>query len=77
MLAHPCLAHLTEGGWQTIKNHVNSYEYFNTTTGEIAYDGPTVLEFILRTMRPNVRVNVFREIASMKDITLASSKKIG
>ena len=72
MLTHHCLAHLTEGGWQTIKTHVDSYKYSNATTGETAYDGPTVLALILRTMRPNVGVNMFREIASMKDVILAS-----
>ena len=72
MLAHHYFDHLTEGGRQTIKTHVDSYEYFNSTTGETAYDGTTVLALILRTMRPNVRVNVFREISSMKDVTLAS-----
>ena len=72
ILAHHCLAHLTKGGRRTIKTHVDSYEYFNTITGETAYDGPIVLALILRTMRPNVHVNVFREIASMKDVTLAS-----
>ena len=36
------------------------------------YDGPTVLALILRTMRPNVRANVFREIASMIYVTLES-----
>ena len=36
MLAHHCLAHLTEGGRKTIKNHVDSYEYFNSITGETA-----------------------------------------
>ena len=72
MLTHHCLAHLTEGGRKTIKTHVDSYKYFNAITGEIDYDGPTVLVLILRTMRPNVCVNVFREIASMKYVTLAS-----
>ena len=72
MLAHHFFAHLTEGGRLTIKTHLDSYEYFNDTTGETAYDGPTVLALILRTMRPNVRVNVFREISSMKDVTLES-----
>ena len=72
MLTHHCLAHLNEGGRRTIKTHVNYYEYFNTTTGETAYDGTTVLALILCTMRPNVRVNVFCEIASMKDVTLES-----
>ena len=33
MLAHHCLDHLTEGGQITIKTYVNSYEYFNDTTG--------------------------------------------
>ena len=74
MLTHHCLDHLTEGGRRTIKTHVDSYEYFNSTTGETAYDGPTVLVLILRTMRPSVCVNVLREIASMKDVTLASCK---
>ena len=74
MLAHHCHAHLTERGRRTIKTHVDSYEYFNATTGDIAYDGPTVLALILCTMRTNVRVNVFREIASMKDVTLKSCK---
>ena len=72
MLAHPCLAHLTEGGQRTIKTHVDSYNYFNAATGETAYDGTTVLALILRTMHPKVSVNVFREIASMKDVTLES-----
>ena len=72
MLAHHCFNHLTEGVRRTIKTHVDSYEYFNATTGETACDGPTILALILRTMRPNVRVNVFREITSMKDVTLAS-----
>ena len=75
MLAHHCLAHLTEGGQITIKTYVNSYEYFNDTTGQTAYDGPTVLALIIRTMRPNVRVIVFRKIASMKDFTLESCNK--
>ena len=76
MLAHHCLAHLTEGGRRTIKTHVDSYEYFNATTGETSYDGPTVLVLILSNMRPNVRVNVFREIASMKYVTLESCKRM-
>ena len=75
MLAHHCLAQLNEGGRRTIKTHVDSYEYFNATTGETAYDGPTVLTLILCTMRPNVCVNVFREISSMKYVTLASCNK--
>ena len=74
MLAHHCLAHLTEGGRRTINTHVDSYDYYKTTTGETDYDGPTVLALILRTMRPNVRVNVFPEIASMKYVTLESCK---
>ena len=75
MLAHHCFAHLTKGGRRTIKTHVDSYEYFDATTGETAYDGPTVLALILCNMRPNVRVNVFREITSMKDVTLTSCNK--
>ena len=66
MLAHHCLAHFTEGGRRTIKKHVESYDYFNAITREIAYNGPTVLELILHTMHPNVRVNVFHKIAFMK-----------
>ena len=42
----------------------------------MAYDGPTVLALILRTMRPNVRVNVFREIASMKYVNLEKGAMI-
>ena len=72
VLAHHCLAHLTEGGRRTIKTHVYSYDYFNATTAETAYESPTVLALILLTMRPNVCVNVFLEIASMKYVTLAS-----
>ena len=72
MLTHHYLAHLTEGGRQTIKTIVDFYDYFNATTGETAYYGPTFLELILCTMRPNVRVNMLHEIASMKDVTLAS-----
>ena len=72
MLAHHCFAHFTEGWRQAIKTQVDSYYYFNATTGETAYDCPTVLALILCTMRPNVRVNVFCEIASMKDVTLES-----
>ena len=74
MISHHCIAHLTKGRRRTIKTHVDSYEYFNATTGETSYDGPTVLVLILSNMRPNVRVNLFREIASMKDVTLASCK---
>ena len=70
MLVHHCFAHLTDGGRRTINNHVDSYEYFNATTGETYYDGPTVLALFLCTMCPNVCVNVFREISSMKDVTL-------
>ena len=72
ILTHHCFAHLTEGGRRTIKTHVDSYEYFNATTGETDYYCTAVLELILRTMRPNVRVNVFIGIASMKYFTLAS-----
>ena len=72
MPAHHCLAHLNEGGRRTIKTHVDYYHYFNSITGETSYDGTTVLALILRTMHSNVCVNVFREIASMKDFTLAS-----
>ena len=72
MLTHHCLAHLTKWGRQTIKTHVNSYEYFKANTVETSYDGPTVLALILRTMHSTVRVNLFREISSMKYVTLAS-----
>ena len=75
MFAHHCLTHLTKGGRRTIKTRVDSYEYFNATTGETAYDGPTVLALLLCTMYPNVRVNVFRVISSMKDVTLESCNK--
>ena len=72
MMAHHCLSFLTEAAKRTIKTHIDAYEHFNETTGESAFDGPTVLALILRTMRPNVRVNVFKEIASMKDVTLST-----
>ena len=72
MISHHCIAHLTKGRRRTIKTHVDSYEYFNATTGETSYYGTTVLALILHTMCPNVCVNVFCEISSIKYVTLAS-----
>ena len=50
MMAHHCLSFLTEAAKRTIKTHIDAYEHFNETTGESAFDGPTVLALILRTM---------------------------
>ena len=72
MLDHYYLAYMTEGDRRTIKTHVESYEYFNTTTGKTAYDGPTIFDLILQTIRSNVQVNVFRKISAIKEDTLSN-----
>ena len=41
-------------------------------TVQTAYNGPTILSISFQTMRLNVRVNVFNEIGTMKDVTLES-----
>ena len=72
MMDHHALLLLTDTAKLSIKNHVTTYEHCNPDTGETAYDGPKILSIIFQKMRPNVRVNVFNEIGTMKDVTLES-----
>ena len=71
MISHHALLFLTDAAKRAIKTHITTYEHYYPDTGETYYDGPTILSIIFQTMRPNVRVNVFNDIGSMKDITLA------
>ena len=66
------LLFLTDTAKRAIKTHVTTYEHYNPETGETAYNGPTILSIIFQTMPLNGRVNVFNEIGTMKDVTLAS-----
>ena len=71
-MAHHALLLFTDAAKQSIKTHVTTYEHYNPDTGEAAYDGPKILSIILQTMRPNVRVDVFNKIGTMKDVILES-----
>ena len=70
MMAHHALLFLTNSAKLAIDTHVTTYEHYNPDTGKTDYDGPKILSIIFQTMRPNVQVNVFNEIGSMKDVTL-------
>ena len=72
MMAHHDLLFLTDESKQVINIHVKTYENYNTYNGKTAYDVPTILSIIFQTMRPNVRVNIFNKIGTMKDVTLSS-----
>ena len=72
MISHHALLFLTDEENQAIKTHVTTYEHYNPDTGKTAYDGPTIFSIIFQAMRLNVRVNVFNEIGTMKDVTLVS-----
>ena len=71
-MAHHDLLFLTDESKQVINIHVKTYENYNTYNGKTAYDVPTILSIIFQTMRPNVRVNIFNKIGTMKDVTLSS-----
>ena len=72
MMAHHTLLLFTDAAKRDIKTHVTTYYHYNPDTGETAYNGPTILSIILQKMRQNIQVNVFNNIGSMKDVTLAS-----
>ena len=72
MMPHHALLFLTYAAKQSIKTHVTTYDHYNPDTGETDYKGPTILSIIFQTMRPNVRVNIFNEFGTMKDVTLTS-----
>ena len=63
---------LTNAEKRAIKTHVTTYEHYNPDTGKTAYDGPTILSKKIQKMRPNVQVNVFNKIGTLKGVILAS-----
>ena len=72
MMAYHALLFLNDEAKRAITTHIRTYEHYNPATGKNAYDGPTILSIIFQTMRANDWVNFFKEIGSMKDVTLAS-----
>ena len=72
MMVHRALLFLTDASKLSTKTHVTTYENYNPDTGEMAYNGPTILSIIFQMMHPNVQVNVFNKIGTMKDVTLES-----
>ena len=72
MMAHHALLFLTYAEKLAIKTHVTTYEHYNIDNGETAYGVPTILSIVFQMMRPNVWVNVFNYIGTIKDVTLAS-----
>ena len=71
MMAHHALLFLTNSAKRSIKTHVTTYENYSPDTGETTYDVPTILSIIFQKLCPNVWVNVFNKIGSMKDVILA------
>ena len=71
MMANHALQSLTPAARMAIKTGEEWYEWYNDDTGETAQDGLTVITLILQKMRPDVRINVFNELARIKTIALA------
>ena len=71
ILGHQLLALLDETSRRIIMVNEDQFMWFNEDTGEVVYDGLTVLFFILQIARPNVKVNVYNEIQKLKLIKLS------
>ena len=71
ILGHQLLALLDEASRRIIMVNEDQFVWFNEDTGEVVYDGLTVLFFILQIARPNVKVNVYNKIQKLNLIKLS------
>jgi len=68
ILAHHVMALLTPDGQASIKIRENGYQWIDPLSDEIVVDGRSLLNEALKLMRPDVRTNVYAELAKIKAI---------
>lgn len=68
ILANLALKLLDPMGRKTIMTDKGEFEWFHPISGELVYDGLTVLHTILQRFRPNKLLTAFNEIKKIKEI---------
>ena len=68
ILASQVMKMIGPDGRKALKVHRHDYEWVNPDTGELIHDGLTILHLVLKKLRPNVKISVFKEIEKMTKI---------
>ena len=58
-----CIGMLSDEGQQTIKLNKDLYTWRNEVTGEVVEDGLSVLYYIQQVIRPNVNIDIYKELS--------------
>ena len=68
VLAYQVMAMLTPEGQASIKIQEKAYQWIDPLSDEIVVDGRSLLNEVLKLMRPDVQTNVYAELAKIKNI---------
>jgi hypothetical protein len=68
ILSHQVMALLTPEAQASIKIHKKTYQWTDPISDEVIMDGCSLLNIVLKLMRPNVQINVYTKLAKIKSI---------
>jgi len=68
VFAYQVMAMLTPEGQASIKIQEKAYQWIDPLSDEIVVDGRSLLNEVLKLMRPDVQTNVYAELAKIKNI---------
>ena len=63
---------LTNVAHRTMKLHKSAFTWSNPDSGEVVEDGLTILYFIQQVLRPNININLYKELTLVKALKLGN-----